>query len=153
MPFVRSVAPTWSNNSAIKSLQALKSNVTAPTELNVHLFTAFSIAPNKNSVAADFTEATFDGYAPIDIFAAVGAYVNLTSGAGIARHGEADFVAGSGVTPPGETIVGYYVLDESSPGNMLISELLQTPVPITQPLDTLSLDVIFPFTWQQPTGE
>ncbi len=151
--FMRSVAPILRRELTVLAMLAcLKTRPAAAllTTPTVHLFSAFSVAPNPDSIAADFTEMTFSGYAAQAL--TLGAVIpNLPTGNGMGIHGEVDFTADSGIVLPGETALGYYV-DEGAGVTLYMAELFATPFPFVVPFDQLSLDVIFPALFQVATG-
>lgn len=97
--------------------------------------------PDADSVPADFTEATFDGYAADALGTLLGP-VTLTNGSR-ALHAEVDFIAGAAAAAPGEVIHGVYVTNAA--GTTLYgSSRFDDPVPIVVPGDFLSLDIVIP---------
>lgn len=119
---------------------------------NVRLMTAFSVAPNRNSVPADFTEATFAGYGAQPIAPALGGPVNLPNEAGESLYGQLPFVASSLLSPGGQTIVGYWIDDGAIPPHVLAAEIFPAGLPIANPGDALFLNVVIPNLFQVPTG-
>lgn len=143
MPFVVTQEMTWANAVLDSMLEALTTRpagalLTTPT---VHLFTAGPQPISGTSVPGDFTEATFSGYAAVTLSGFLGP-INLPSNDGRGVHQEADFLAGAGAGPPGQSILGYW-LDNGST-TFYGGETFQTPVQIVNPGDFLSLDVVFP---------
>lgn len=109
----------------------------------VKLFTAGPTPILPTSVSADFTEATFTGYAPVALTLPLLGPINADSN-DRAAHNEADFLAGA-VVAPGEVILGYWIDDSvAAPTTFYLGEIFETPVPITALGDYISLDVLFP---------
>jgi len=108
----------------------------------VHLFTAGPSPITPLTLPADFTEATFVGYAPIALPLPLLGPVNLAFD-DLGAHEEVDFLAGA-VVPPGENILGYWI-DEAAVGGlvMYLGETFEDPVPIALAGDFISLDATF----------
>lgn len=107
----------------------------------VKLFTANSAPITPDSEIAQFTEAAFVGYAPAAL--TLSSAVNFDSNT-VGIHGEVNFTGGA-VVPPGEVILGYYIVDDdSAPTTLYAAETFENPITITQPGDFISLDVCFP---------
>ena len=107
------------------------------------LFTAVTANPSPSSVPTDFTEATFTGYAGVAITLPLTGPMNVT-GTVVGGGGEGNFIAGSGITPPGQSILGYYLVDDNAaPTKVYLSELFTAPIAIVNPGDFISLDIIF----------
>lgn len=151
--FVQSVAPIWSRTWANDLAQGIVAATVPLAVPTVRLFTAYTKSPSPDSIAADFTEASFVGYAAASIAGTLVGPTNLSNGLGACIHGEADFIAGAGIVLPGQTVLGYWVDDGALAPKMVLSELFQTPVLFQLPFDTLSLDVIFPILFQAATGQ
>lgn len=97
---------------------------------------------------ADLTLATFVGYAPDALGALLGP-VQLPNGAR-GLHAEVDFIAGA-VVAPGETIWGYAITNGA--GTILYGgESFADGIPIANPGDFISLDVIFGMPTEWPSG-
>lgn len=109
----------------------------------VHLFTAGPTPILPTSLPADFTQATFAGYAAAALALPLLGSIQIDPN-DLAQHNEVDFLAGA-VVAPGETILGYWV-DEAVAGGLVLymAEIFETPIPITQVGDYISLDVAFP---------
>ena len=99
--------------------------LTTPT---VHLYTAVTSPISPTSAVADFTEATFPGYAAVVMGSLLGP-VNLPNGDGRGLHVECDYLAGA-VVYPGETIIGYWIDDGAT--TFYGGETFQTPVNIVK---------------------
>lgn len=114
----------------------------------VHLYTARTNAPSQDSVVADFTEAAFTGYAAVALALPLLGPINAdTDHSGV--HNEVDFVAGA-VTPPGQSIMGYWIDEAASGGaSLYAAEEFETPIPIAALGDYISLDVILALPWQE----
>lgn len=105
-----------------------------------HLFVN-DFNPAAGTVVADFTEATFNGYAADPLGTLLGP-VTLSDGKR-AMHVEVDFTAGGAIVAPGEVAYGVYVTDTA--GTVLYwSGRFANPVPFANPGDFLSLDLVFP---------
>jgi len=109
----------------------------------VHLFTAGPSPITIDSVPADFTEATFTGYAADSLaLPLLGPITADSLNQGV--HQEVDFLAGA-VSPPGETILGYWIDEAASGGtDFYMGEIFETPVAISALGNYISLDVVFP---------
>ena len=147
MPFVQSSDPFMGRALQSALLEALMTRPGA--ELLVtptcHLFTAGPGQILPTTTVAEFTEATFAGYAE-QVLTGLDEVVNLPSGDGLGVHGEANFTAGA-VTPPGEVILGYWVDDGAAA--FYLGEYFDSPVGIANLGDFISLDVVFGL--QNPT--
>jgi len=108
----------------------------------VHLFTAGPTPITPDSVPADFTEATFVGYAAAALtLPLVGPLVIGADQLG--GSNQANFIGGA-VVPPGETILGYWIDEAAAAGTiMYLGETFQSPIPIAQLGDFISLDAVF----------
>jgi len=144
--FVTSIQPFYQFDFMSEIVDALSTNPAAALIVTpfVKLFTAAANNPSPQSVVADFTEATFVGYAgkalTLPLIGPSNMAPNILGG-----HREVDWLAGA-VVAPGETILGYYVVDDNAaPTRVYLSELFQAPIPIINPGDEISLDVIFGF--------
>lgn len=116
--------------------------LTTPT---CHLFTSGPTPITSAAVTTDFVEATFHGYAAVVLGAFLGP-ITLPNGEGWGVHVEADFLATSPFSPPGENIQGYWIDDGAT--TLYYAERFPTPIPISAVGDFISLDVI----WGQPTA-
>jgi len=110
--------------------------------LTTRLFTAGPTPITPNNATADFTEATFNGYAEV-VVTPGSTPVNTPSGEGIALIGDANFIATGAAIP--ETILGYYVVGPA--GSMLMGEYFPAPVPIVNPGDFISLNLSVPLSF------
>jgi len=149
MPFVQSTNPILSRVVADGMLGALSARPALALLVTpfVHLFTAGPAVVTPDSVPADFTEATFAGYAPQSLALPLIGPINADANHdGV--HGEVDFLAGA-VTPPGETVRGYWIDDNATtPTTQYLFEQFTTAIPIATIGDYISLDVIFALAWQ-----
>jgi hypothetical protein len=141
VPYVQSENPTLSRTLIAALLGTLQTDPAAPllSTPKVKLFTAGPSPITPESVPADFTEATFAGYAEVALGTLLGP-VNFSNGGGIGLHVEANFLGGA-VVAPGEVILGYYVTDDADA--LYLAERFDTPIPIAVPGDFIALDVIF----------
>lgn len=112
----------------------------------LHLFTAGPNPPTPNSVKADFTEATFNGYASFPLVGTFVGPVNTPSGSGVALTMTRTFIAGSGFVTPGETILGWWIDNNST--TLYLSERFDAGVPIAAAGDFLTLEIFAPIDWQ-----
>jgi len=138
MPFLKSRAYGYFNSLSEAELTTLKTTLATA---KCRLYTAAAPGPNPRSAVADFTEATFGGYGEADLTDWVGP-VTLPSTAGLMIHSEADFAADDTITPPGETVLGYYIVNAAG-DEVLYGEQFVNPVNFVLEGDNLSLDVIF----------
>lgn len=109
----------------------------------VHLFTAGPAVITPGSLPADFTEATFVGYAVAALTLPLLGPINADAqDRGV--HNDVDFIGGA-VVPPGQVILGYWVDELVAAGTKLyMGEIFETPIAIALPGDYISLDVLFP---------
>lgn len=142
MPFVQSQTPIMAQDLADAILDALSARPAAAilSTPTVHLYTEVDPPISPLSTPTDFTEATFAGYADAALPALVGPINTLTSTRAV--HGQVDFTGGA-VVAPGQNIAGYYVTDGGGT-NFYYGEAFPAPIPIVNPGDTISLDVILP---------
>jgi len=144
--FVTSIQPFFQFDFMAEIVDALSVNPGAALLVTPHvkLFTAAANNPSPFSVLADFTEATFAGYATKVLTLPLVGPANMAPLI-LGGHREVDWLAGA-VVAPGELILGYYVTDALGAGTRVyMSELFQAPIPILNPGDEISLDVIFGF--------
>lgn len=145
MAFITSQNPVMSQGLAEAILAALSTRpstalLATPT---VHLFTAGPSPILPTSKTTDFTEATFTGYAAVVQSALLGP-INLPPPDGYGVHAESDFLATPSGSFVGAVIAGYWVDNGST--TFYYGEYFKTPIPIVNPGDFVSLDVI----WGQP---
>lgn len=150
MPFVQSTSPVFARNVADDLLGSLSAIPVAAGLVTpfVHLFTVGPGAITPDFTPADFTEATFAGYAPVALALPLVGPINADANHdGV--HNEADFLGGA-VVSPGENILGYWIDDNATtPTTQYLAEVFATPIPIAAVGDYISLDVIFALAWQQ----
>jgi len=143
MPFVTSHNILISRPIAAALLAALSARPAAALLITpfVHLFIAGPNPIVPTTLPADFTEATFVGYAPIALPLPLLGPVNLGL-TDLGVHEEVDYLAGA-VVPPGEDILGYYI-DEAAVGGLTLymAETFDVPIPISIAGDFISLDSI-----------
>jgi hypothetical protein len=108
----------------------------------VHLFTAGPTPITPESLPADFTEATFAGYAAQALNLPLVGPVQYDADDRAGINAE-NFVAGA-VVSPGETILGYYI-DEAAAGGVVLymAEYFAVPIPIVALGDFIHIDVAF----------
>lgn len=144
MPQVQTRNPVYGRELVAELLDALSARPAAALLVTpqVKLFTLGPAQITPDSVPADFTEATFAGYAPVALTLPLLGPINIDP-ADYSVHNEADFLAGA-VVPPGETILGYWIDDDAAaPTRMYQGEIFETPIAIAQAGDYISLDVNF----------
>jgi hypothetical protein len=109
----------------------------------VHLWSAGPGNITPDTLPADFTEATYSGYAPIALPLPLIGGVNA-DGTTLGWLKSILFVAGA-VVAPGETIAGYWI-DEAAVGgtDLYMAERFVTPIPIVTVGDFIDVDVIMP---------
>ena len=97
----------------------------------LHLFVN-DVSPQKSSVVADFTEASFTDYAVHDVTWSADP---LTDGSEWKIISDlASFVAGAAPTP--ETVYGWYLTDSAGTG-LIAAKRYDDPVQITQEFDSV----------------
>lgn len=141
--FVKSQNPVMGRPLAEALLSALDTVPLAALLVTpkVHLFTAGPNPITPASLPANFTEATFAGYAVQALTLPLLGPIN-GSGQVIGVHNEVDFLAGA-VVAPGEIILGYWVDELVAAGTkMYYGELFAVPIPIVNPGDFVSIDMI-----------
>lgn len=104
------------------------------TTISVHLYKT-AVIPTLDSIAADFTEADYTGYAAV----AMGGYLLQywqSQGAAVAWPTTPALFqpTGSAIT---NTIYGYWMEFTGSPGLFLGAELLPTPIPMASVADQI----------------
>ncbi len=118
-------------------LDALKA-VSGPLDgLIVKLFTN-SLTIDHDSVAGDFTEATFDGYAASTAIAWGATHFNANNKAQLVGDTK-QFTAGASVAS--ETVQGYFVVDGS--GDLVFAERFDSPVTISEEHDAISVVPVY----------
>lgn len=121
----------------LTALKATGSPLHAPTLV---LFTA-SPPLNVDTKLSDLTLATFTGYAAVTALAFGTPYIDVNGMSVIVAPSE-DFI--STADTPSETITGWALVD-SGLTTLYYAEVLDTPVPITQAGDGLTVDVVVPY--------
>jgi len=143
MPFVQSENIVIARPIAAALLDALSARPAAALLVTpfVHLFTAGPSPITPDSLPADFTEATFAGYAAVAWTLPLLGPINVSS-VNLGVHNAQNFLGGA-VVPPGENILGYWV-DEAAAGgtDLYLAETFVSPIPIAFPGDFISLDII-----------
>jgi len=145
MPQVQSKNPVLARDLVDAMLSALDTVPGAALLVTpkVKLFTAGPNPILPTTVPADFTEATFTGYAAAALTLPLLGPVNIDANDRAVHH-EVDFVAGA-VVAPGETILGYWVDDDvAAPTKMYFGEIFENPIAISALGDYISLDVAVP---------
>jgi hypothetical protein len=143
MPFKVSEFQTIGRPLAAALLAALSARpgaalLVTPT---VHLFTAGPAPISPLNLPADFTEATFVGYAAQVITLPLTGVVNLPQGDGLGVLATVNFLAGA-VVSPGENILGYWV-DDGATAVLYYAEIFSAPIPIVNVGDFIQIDVMW----------
>lgn len=105
---------------------------------HLHLFTAITGLITPASTVSQFTEATFAGYAAASITLA--GPLNFTNSTGLGLGANANFVANSSITSPGQNILGYWI--DNGTSTFYAAEMFPNPYQIVNPFDFLDLLVI-----------
>lgn len=143
----RSANPVISRAALDALLEDLAGTVGLADVLDGAILRLFTNAftPNPDQIPADFTEATFGGYASVTplTFSDPGNVADE----GLVTITQSVFTAAAPVGA-GETIEGYY-LENAGGTAVLLAERFVTPVPIAVDGDFLELDIYLqlPFTW------
>jgi hypothetical protein len=138
--FLQSFLPVWGLallNAMLAALQ-VRPGAALTAALHVHLFTATSQQLTQNSTVAQFTEATFTGYAAV-VLGTLSGPVNTPSKTATALFLNPSFVCSASGTP--NVILGYWVDDGA--GNFIMAESFASPVPIVNPGDFIDLGILF----------
>jgi hypothetical protein len=128
------------------ALTYVLTHTTAPLDTTCHLAVA-PFAPKPTMKQTDFTEATFDGYAPVQVTSWGTAHVDQYGQYLISGTTPPSWFTPTGTTTP-NTIVGYYLLDPG--GNIVSAETLPNPVTLNGPHTTLQISpgiAIAPFRY------
>lgn len=115
-------------NWDLEALNALKAATGPLVDVLVHLYVN-NVTPAKSTVLADLTEATFDGYANVNVLAAgwTAPYVNAAGNGEMSTLAQAAFNATG--TTTSEMAFGYYVTD--NPATVLLfAEKFAVAVPM-----------------------
>lgn len=146
MSAVQSKNPVIARNLVDELLSTLSTRPLAAwlALVKVHLFTAGPANITPTSAVADFTEATFAGYASQTITLPFSGPVQVDA-QNRAVFADANFIGGA-VVLPGEVIQGYWVDndDGSLPPYFILGEIFETPIPIAVPGDFILLDLYWP---------
>lgn len=140
--FITSATPVMAQPLAEALLAALSLRPSAallatPT---VHLYTAGPSPITPQATPAQFTEATFTGYAPVSMGTLLGP-IALPGSDGYGVHVACDFLATPSSSFVTNNIVGYWVDNGST--TYYYGEAFDTPIPISVPTDFVSLELIF----------
>lgn len=139
----QSIQPVFSRlflENLLTSLGALPADALMP-DFELRLFTAGPSPITPASVAGDFTEADFSGYAAQVVdYAPVAA--NSPNRDAVGLVGIGIFVRNS-VTAPDNTVLGYYVCN-STTHELAFSEYFPAPVTITNLGDYIALEAFLP---------
>lgn len=139
----QAIAPIGMRYYAQALLVSIQANTLFGAGFKVKLFTAGPSPITQYSSIADFTEATFGGYAALTPALGDFAYnVNFPNANGMMNIYSGFFIA-AGITPPGETVLGYYVEDFAGTG-LVMAELFNEPVDFANDGDFLELMIALP---------
>jgi len=106
----------------------------------VHLFTN-DFVPTPTATAADFTEATFTGYAPVAVAGWNADEYNIDGSVSTDATNVMTWVGPGDAS--GQTIRGYYVLSAGLGTPYLYAVLFDDPVGLNHPTDVLGVVVTF----------
>lgn len=99
-----------------------------------------NFTPNYDNLLADFTEATFPGYAAISAATTPASGIDsLTGNLVVSWNNGSAFTAGTIVTP--ETVYGWYITNTAET-TCLVAARFDTPIVIDQTGDIISLDPV-----------
>ena len=146
MPYVESVAPVQPTTFLDDLLGAMTVTAAGPLAStgNLNLVTAGPSPILPSNDMADFTAATFGGYAP-GTFSLGSIPLNLPSGKGRGLVSNSLFVA-DGTTS--EVVTGYVVVDGN--GNTILMEYFPAPIPMSNNGDFIDLTVSVGFLFAPP---
>jgi len=99
------------------------------------------LTPSSDSELADFTEATFTGYAEVTLATLTGPVRGSPNGVALIQT--ANFIAGA-LAAPGETAIGYFITNGAE-DDLLAAERFDTSVSFANAGDFLNLDLIWNF--------
>ena len=138
---VASIQPVYNRSLIAALLSALETVPGAAllTTPKVHLFTAGPTPITPNSTVANFTEATFAGYASISL-PTLSALINLPNNTAYGEDAQVQWIA-STITGGGQTILGYWV--DNGTSTLYLAEYFPTPIPISIIGDNINLQVVF----------
>jgi len=127
-------------NSRAQQLTGLNAMSAATSGGKVKLFKN-NFSPTPDSVAGDFTECDFSGYAPINMSAFGTAYIDSISGQYVADSVAKTFLATSASPFVANTVYGYFITDGTGL-NLLGFEKFATPIPVAVPAAGVSADIV-----------
>ena len=146
-----SLLPTWRKAILDEMLAALSTRPAGAllTTPQVHLLGS-AIVFNESTPIATFTaaESAFSGYTAIALPTLVGPINPNLQSTGLTA--DVTFIGASPLTTPG-TIYGYWI-DHNTGAEWVLAENLPTPVPIANPGDFLTLNLILAALYQIPLG-
>lgn len=122
--------------------KALKSALTVDEDYSLRLYTAISPALGESTTLADFTQATFTGYAAKTLTRAGWGAPSTSVGTTSSTYAQQTWTH-SGSAGSSQTILGYYVVGVTS-GKVLWAETFTT-ARVIDGGDTLSLTPSFQF--------
>lgn len=150
MPFVVNAETIWTEAGIDEFLAALSTRPAAalmPTP-NIHLYTEPHLPNPVTDTPASFTEATFNGYAPLPL---VTGTPQNNPGGGRMVQGDADWVLGS-PAGGGATIYGAFTTDVTNATLWAILPLAE-PAVLGVSGDPLNMDAVLQFLFNQtPAG-
>lgn len=148
MPVIQSIAPVVTRVFTTKVILTFTAIPAAELMVGgqVGLFTAGPLPITPDSNDADFTQATFSGYANVN--GTWGTALNLPSLEGQGSRAVALFVHNGG--PVAENILGYVVRDAD--GDLAFAETFDTPIPMNALGDFISLETYLPIGFTTPVS-
>jgi hypothetical protein len=112
---------------------------TALAASHLKLYTALANPLSPGTVVADFTEATYDGYAPIAIANFLHPYIDPAGGATI-QSGTQQFDYGPAAAPPvTNTVLGFYLLNAA--GALVVAGSFDNPIAMANLGDSIPVNV------------
>lgn len=115
-----------------------------PGVMSVDLFTAGPSVITPDNVVADFTLATFGGYAQQGLDPTTPPPVEVPANNGLALIGNGVFYADITIVPPGQIVIGYILTDQATGLILEVAELFDDPVSFAVNGDFLNLTILVP---------
>lgn len=116
----------------------LKDALSTDENYTLKLYTAISGTLDKDTIASDFTEATFTGYTSKTLTRSGWVSASTVSNKASSSYAEQSWVGGSGAN---ETILGYYIIGATSTV-LLWAEQFSSSV-VVQETDTIKVTPVF----------